>query len=202
MPIELMKDYYRNHSVSSYINMTMAIHCAPFLKGMKDSALLILKKEDAKALGVMLSKMGAKAKTMYSSEDKIILFLYREAGLKKMLRQERIARFLEGYEYKNLETLENHAQLRKMLDALGNRFRSAYATKKEFPHEIGAFLGYPIDDVIGFIENKGKNSLLTGCWKVYSNKEKAKETFRRYEQARELAIQEILDGKRFYEIAV
>ena len=27
----------------------------------------------------------------------------------------------------------------------------------EFPHEIGVFLGYPLGDVVGFIENRGKN---------------------------------------------
>lgn len=44
----------------------------------------------------------------------------------------------------------------------------------DFPHEIGLFLGYPVKDVEGFIENKGENFLLCGCWKVYSNAGRAK----------------------------
>ena len=26
--------------------------------------------------------------------------------------------------------------------------------EEEFPHEIGLFLGYPVEDVVGFMENK------------------------------------------------
>ena len=46
-----------------------------------------------------------------------------------------------------------------------------------FPHEIGFFLGYPYDDVVGFIENKGENSLCSGCWKVYSRARDAQACF-------------------------
>ena len=45
---------------------------------------------------------------------------------------------------------------------------------KNFPHEIGVFLGYPLDDVIGFIEHKPY--YLVGDWKVYQNVNEAKET--------------------------
>ena len=31
----------------------------------------------------------------------------------------------------------------------------ARLNEKRFPHEIGAFLGYPIEDVEGFIKNEG-----------------------------------------------
>lgn len=43
---------------------------------------------------------------------------------------------------------------------------------KNFPHEIGIFLGYPLDDVIGFIEHKPY--YLVGDWKVYQNVNEAK----------------------------
>ena len=35
----------------------------------------------------------------------------------------------------------------------------------DFPHEIGVFLGYPLTDVVGFIENQGRNFTCCGCWK-------------------------------------
>ena len=43
--------------------------------------------------------------------------------------------------------------------------------------KIGLFLGYPPEDVIGFIENDAKNYKYCGMWKVYGNISKAKETF-------------------------
>lgn len=44
-------------------------------------------------------------------------------------------------------------------------------SSKTFPHEIGLFLGYPVEDVKGFIENKGENCVKCGAWKVYCNPE-------------------------------
>ena len=46
-----------------------------------------------------------------------------------------------------------------------------------FPHEIGLFLGYPLEDVKGFIINAGKNSKSTGYWKVYGDVEKSERIF-------------------------
>ena len=196
MPIELMKNYYRTTTADAYIHMTIALHCAPFLKGIKDSALLVLKPEDAQAMGMMLSRMNAKCKLMYRNCKKIILLLYREAKLRELLQDKQIRRFLKKYGYGKC------GQLDEILNCLKSRFQSAYGKRQEFPHEIGAFLGYPADDVKGFIENNGQNSLLTGYWKVYSDKERAQKLFRRYDEAREVAIHEVLEGKKFYEIAV
>ena len=52
------------------------------------------------------------------------------------------------------------------------------------PHEIGVFLGYPLEDVLGFIENGGRNCLSCGCWKVYSNECAALEAFARFEKCK------------------
>lgn len=202
MPVELMRNYYKKTSNRSYVNMTMALHCAPFLKGIKDSALLVLKPEDAKVLARMLRQMNAKCKTMYRSGNKIILLLYREQALCELLKKKEIQDFLETYGYESLENANERQQLDHILGYLRKRFQNAYGKRKEFPHEIGVFLGYPMEDVVGFIENEGQNYLLTGYWKVYSNKERALELFHSYDEARESAIYEVLEGKKFYEIAV
>ena len=52
----------------------------------------------------------------------------------------------------------------------------------DFPHEIGVFLGYPLGDVVGFIENRGLNCKCVGCWKVYCNEHEAVKTFERYKK--------------------
>lgn len=49
-----------------------------------------------------------------------------------------------------------------------------------FPHEIGLFLGFPVEDVKAFIEKDGHDCLTCGFWKVYCNKSQALETFRQY----------------------
>ena len=47
----------------------------------------------------------------------------------------------------------------------------------EFPHEIGVFLGYPLSDVVGFIENSGRNFTCCGCWKAYGDPQAAQRHF-------------------------
>ena len=54
----------------------------------------------------------------------------------------------------------------------------------EFPHEIGVFLGYPLEDVVGFIHNNGKNFQLAGMWKVYGDREEAKKDLESIKNAR------------------
>ncbi len=49
--------------------------------------------------------------------------------------------------------------------------------QQDFPHEIGIFLGYPLRDVIGFIENNGRNYSCCGHWKCYGDAHAAQETF-------------------------
>ena len=60
-----------------------------------------------------------------------------------------------------------------------------------FPHELGLLLGYPLDDVEGFIKNDGKNCLYTGYWKVYANVPAKRNLFRRFECAREELMKQI-----------
>ena len=65
--------------------------------------------------------------------------------------------------------------LERMLDALSRRLEG-----REFPHEVGLFLGYPPEDVEGFRLHRGRGCKLCGCWKVYSDVERARRCFRRY----------------------
>lgn len=54
-----------------------------------------------------------------------------------------------------------------------------------FPHEIGFFLGYPTEDVLGFIAHEGRDYLAVGPWKVYANLAQALATFDRYKRCTE-----------------
>jgi hypothetical protein len=77
-----------------------------------------------------------------------------------------------------------------------NRLKSRLSVSKEFPHEIGIFLDYPLGDVIGFIENAGSNSKCTGCWKVYCNECEAVKTFSKFNKCKEVYTRLWSEGKR------
>ena len=50
------------------------------------------------------------------------------------------------------------------LDELINRLES-----KEFPHEIGIFLGYPLKDVLGFMGYGKKELTEVKNWRIYGD---------------------------------
>ena len=72
---------------------------------------------------------------------------------------------------------------------------------EHYPHEMGIFLGYPLEDVRGFIRHEGKESRYTGYWKVYGDVTQAKQIFQAYDDAKECAVMEYMAGKHMREIA-
>ena len=54
---------------------------------------------------------------------------------------------------------------------------------------MGLLLGYPIEDVRGFIEHNGCGCLYSGYWKVYRNVPLKKKMFEDFEKAKESVIQ-------------
>lgn len=78
-----------------------------------------------------------------------------------LLQKEENIAFLQSLGYSN--------DISKLMAKLKAKLKS-----NNFPHEIGILLDYPLKDVIGYINNKGKNSLYSGQWQVYSNLKEAR----------------------------
>ena len=74
--------------------------------------------------------------------------------------------------------------------------RKRFATDDGFPHEIGLFLGYPLGDVMGYIENAGRNSKCSGCWKVYCNECEAMKLFAKFDKCKNVYRQLFAEGRR------
>ncbi len=107
------------------------------------------------------------------AQGKALIYIYRSGELEKALMGEGVRRLLGACGYSAFD-------VRGALGTLRTRLNSLDA----FPHEIGVFLGYPLEDVLGFIENGGRNCLSCGCWKVYSNACEALKAFERYEKCK------------------
>lgn len=56
--------------------------------------------------------------------------------------------------------------------------------KYNCPHELGVFLGYPLDDVRDFMEYNNKKCLGCGYWRVYNDITRAKEIFSKYDKVK------------------
>jgi len=119
-----------------------------------------------------------------------ILFVYRRSMLENRLNQPCIKEFLARAGYLPEYDLD------QKLEIIGEKIRQG----RDFPHEIGLFLDYPFEDVIGFIRNKGKGYKINGCWKVYSDINRAQVMFRSYRRCREILCAGVEQGMTIQEI--
>ena len=80
--------------------------------------------------------------------------------------------------------------MEQLLRCLSRRLRQS----EGFPHEIGVFLGYPLEDVIGFCRHKGEGCKLCGYWKVYGDVDHAKRCFAAFDCCRDAPYARLLSG--------
>lgn len=99
--------------------------------------------------------------------------------------------FLRRLGYEPAETDGLLAQLARRLQ-----------TQPEFPHEIGVFLGYPLQDVIGFIENQGRNFTCCGFWKSYSDPAETQACFACYRKCVHTYVKRFEEGTPIEKLAV
>lgn len=96
------------------------------------------------------------------------------------------------------------SETKKFLKSLGYRTETPescifsligrLSKSKEFPHEIGFFLGYPPEDVFGFIHNNASDFKSVGYWKVYGDENKAQKTFDKYKKCKKIYLKEYSNG--------
>lgn len=70
----------------------------------------------------------------------------------------------------------------------------------EFPHEVGFFLGYPVEDVLGFMRHRGKHYKLCGPWKVYSDVPRAMAMFQELVACRAQVLHHIESGGSLFDL--
>ncbi len=184
-------------SADEEVNMAimLAMHCAPILKGSKEANILTVSKKEFANIKFLLDNTNICYRFLKSRGDKTILYLYREKELDKYMNRIEIKQFLAGYGY-------GEGNIKDKLERLSERILLYGDGKLEFPHEIGIFLGYPLIDVKGFIENDGKNYMYSGYWKVYHNVKSAMKLFKRFDEEREMAVREVVLGKTIQEVVV
>ncbi|MFR8471015.1 DUF3793 family protein [Eisenbergiella tayi] len=179
--------------------MQLAIHCAPFLKGIKESAVVSLPRDQAVEFSVLAARTGLSWYFLLHEDGKDMVFIYRKKELERLLQKEDVSAFLKNRGY--LQSGKIHPfSICRILSELSRRVEAYYRTKENFPHEIGVLLGYPTEDVEGFIANEGRDCLCTGYWKVYQNEQRAKHIFAAFDEAREVTVREVLEGKELLQL--
>lgn len=161
-------------------------HCAPTLANLKTGSLFVCPITDKpsffsslRSLNELLVPKGLRALPLRIREHSALIYLYRPSRLKKDLEDPAAVKILQEHGY---------SCYGKCLPKLMERVRAS----EEFPHEIGLFLGYPPEDVQGFLDHRPCKC--TGCWKVYGDETKAKQTFDLYKKCERVYCQQLAHG--------
>lgn len=178
----------------------MIQHCSPTLAGLKTANLFTCPCADREELyrqmrdwNCRLREKGLRVLPLRLHAGRALVYLYRPARLCEDLKDRTAERLLQerGYPAQNPQLC---------LMQLMRRIEESETA--EFPHEIGLFLGYPPEDVCGFIENRAECCKCVGCWKVYGNEAEAKKTFAKFKKCTAVYSAQYESGSSLERLAV
>lgn len=169
----------------------LGVHAAPMLMGLKAASLLSFQKSRFEDFDALLDSYqncftckGISIYRLSEGEEYVLILFYRASTLWRQLQQPKAQVILADCGY------QPSGRLMDQLRYLQLRMR----LQKSFPHEIGLFLGYPPDDVAGFITYKGKQFCYSGYWKVYANEQETRALFDLYADCTEKFCTRLKDG--------
>ena len=169
------------------IPLQLALQCAPVISGIKISNLLTIPAKSLRELSAVLKKTELSFRILYPGRERLVILIYRDTELKEYLEREEVMAFIYkcGYETSDIS---------KIFPVFVKRYMRYMELKQDFPHELGLFLGYPIEDVDGFINENGKNYLYSGYWKVYKDAELKIRLFKNYEKVQTEIVRLLYEG--------
>lgn len=193
MQLLIRSNIKKGPTLNNYLKEVILYHCAPTIIGIKPASLInftqtnrlywpwrrySIKFNDSPTY----SKLGHNI-SFYEIHHQLgcqtlVLFYNPELLSESLLCQDN-RQFLTALGYKPTHSTTDYLKL------LAQRFNATC------PHEVGIFLGIPICDVSGFIENKGKNYIFNQYWKVYQNPQRTKKIFAAYDRAKMELIQKL-----------
>ncbi len=171
-------------------------HCSPTLAGIKTGNMFSCvfenveqMKESIRTYNRLLNKKGLRVLPLRQKDNRTLVYVFRPEALKEDLCDGLACRILKdrGYCMKTPDRCVVH-----LIKRIGEM--------DAFPHEVGLFLGYPPEDVSGFICNK--ECKFSGLWKVYGDVNTAQERFDKYKKCTESFAKRFADGCTLDSLAV
>jgi hypothetical protein len=173
--------------------------CAPTLAGIKPGSLFPYAYEKGENVTEILEywndKLAGKGvclRRLRENDNRHLILVFRPKELERILCDQNVSLFLRERGYCGCGKLDDYVEI------LSRRMNAA----PPFSHEIGVFLGYPLNDVIGFINNEGQNSCCCGYWKVYGERESAEHCFRRFDKCTSIYKKLFYSGKTVLQLTV
>lgn len=173
-------------------------HGAPTLAGLKTGCIFPCPYTSPQALtaelrqtNLQLRAKGLRLIPLRLSARRALIYVYRPARLSADLSDSRAAGLLLHFGYCAVSS-----------DACVVELARRLRQQADFPHEIGLFLGYPPEDVSGFITHHARCYKCVGCWKVYGDVEAARKIFAQYEACTRIYCQRWACGVSLEHLAV
>ncbi|MBQ9887061.1 MAG: DUF3793 family protein [Lachnospiraceae bacterium] len=173
-------------------------HCSPTLASIKMGNIFTYFYKNTKELYDYVSDIknrlqskGICIEILSIRDNSAIIYVYRKSALLSRLNEKEVQTFLAGYGYNSFNPDECLAVLKSRLCA-----------ENGFPHEIGIFIGYPLGDVIGFIEHNGRGSKYSGYWKVYCNEAETIRLFERFKKCKRIYSRLFAEGRSILQLTV
>ena len=192
MPVEIVNRLATDGENS--VELRLIIQNAAVLKGKRISGMLFLNDKELARISMKLHNTNISLIILCTCKKRHLVMVYRAKELEEHLRSKEVSDYLREFGYRRDDFISNLIRLHQRMNGFYNKM-------KEFPHEVGVFLGYPICDIKGFLENKGERYLHSGYWKIYGNLDETRKKFLSYDEARETAIDEFLSGRELESIA-
>ena len=163
----------------------LGAHCGITFAGIKAASLVRLKKECGDCIKKYARHFGERGFVFVVLKEyarHILLYIYNREKIQEILSDAEVKSFLngEGYVYTNAC---------QAVEILKSRMSGSF-----FPHEIGVFLNYPVEDVRAFIAHPNEGVKLTGYWKVYEGEDEKRRLFERYERCTRKILQRMSVG--------
>ncbi len=173
-------------------------NCAPTLAGLKTGNLFSCPYRQREELVQQLRELngrlqgkGLRIVPLRFSQGRALIYLYRPGRLQTDISDVLAQRLLQerGYDTGNCS---------RCVVQLMRRLRLG----EDFPHEIGLFLGYPPEDVQGFIDHGARDCKCVGCWKVYGDEQAAQRKFSQFKKCTSVYCRQWRNGKRIEQLTV
>lgn len=181
---------------NTIIEDIIAYHCGPALAGIKPANIVACYKKNISDVHQSIDRLNKELnfkdiylESLCECEKRILLIVYRKEVLSRQLKKPEIRKFLYSYGYNINNSIDDDLEVLKKK-----------ICTKDFPHEIGVFLGYPLHDIYGFLYQNTSECILTGEWKVYRDKAGAEKLFERYNRCRNALRKRIREGKTLAQI--
>lgn len=180
-----------------HLEQLVLIHCAPVLCRVKPASIISCCRYDHETIDdalveiqKQLARHGCLLVEVCRCEHHITLFIYQRWILTAYLSAPGVSEYLAFKGYTATHDID------EVIHMLIRRYRQ----QKTVPHEVGVFLGYPLEDVLKFEKHNGRDYKICRYWKVYSDESQAERIFDCYDRCRAKVCELMDTGLAFEDV--